>query len=199
MQSRLFRLAGLACLGLAVASAATDPSAAIGILERRCAACHGEGGMSGLDVSTRQALLAGGKRGAAIEPGKPDASLLIQAVDGKHELKMPMGRDALSPEEVETLRTWVQQGASWPEPGAGNAQWWSFQPPVKATLPDATKNPVDALRRPDALRQRPEAFASRRQTHAHPPRLLRPARPAAEPRGGRGTSSTMIRPTPGPS
>ncbi|MEZ5361778.1 MAG: PSD1 and planctomycete cytochrome C domain-containing protein [Bryobacterales bacterium] len=145
MQSRLFRLAGLACLGLAVASAATDPSAAIGILERRCAACHGEGGMSGLDVSTRQALLAGGKRGAAIEPGKPDASLLIQAVDGKHELKMPMGRDALSPEEVETLRTWVQQGASWPEPGAGNAQWWSFQPPVKATLPDATKNPVDAF------------------------------------------------------
>ncbi|MBI1354607.1 MAG: DUF1553 domain-containing protein [Acidobacteria bacterium] len=127
-------------------SAPPDASAARAILERRCQACHGPQGMSGLDVTSREALLAGGKRGPSLVAGDPDASLLIQVISGRHELRMPMGREALPPDEVRTLTDWVRQGAPW---GGGAAEsealWWSFRPPVKAEPPDASKNPVDAF------------------------------------------------------
>ena len=133
----------LAMLFAVAPASAVEPAEALAVLERRCASCHGPGGMSGLDLSTRETLMAGGKRGAAVVAGKPDASLLIQVVAGAHELKMPMGREALPTDEVETLRAWVREGASWSE--GAEADWWSFRGPVKVALPDAEKNPVDAF------------------------------------------------------
>src|SRR4051812_10004747 len=51
------------------------------ILVEHCQGCHGpKKQMSGLRVDSRQALLAGGDNGPALEPGDPDASRLIQAV-----------------------------------------------------------------------------------------------------------------------
>jgi hypothetical protein len=100
--------------------------------------------MAGLDVTARAALMAGGKRGPAVVAGDPDASLLIQVVAGTHELRMPMGREALPAEEVEILKAWVRDGAPWTEDGEA-AEWWSFRPPVKAELPAGAKNPVDAF------------------------------------------------------
>ena len=134
----------LAVLGaLACAAYGADSGAVLGVLERRCAACHGPGGMSGLNVTTREGLLAGGKRGPSVVPGDAEASLLVQVVDGTHELKMPMGREALPAEEVEALREWVRAGAPWGEKIDG--EWWSFRSPVKAAPPDEQKNPVDAF------------------------------------------------------
>ena len=123
-----------------------DSGAALAVLERSCVACHGPDGMSGLDLSSREGLMAGGKRGATVVAGDPDASLLIQVVAGAHELKMPIGREALRAEEVQALRAWVTAGAPWEEKGSGpEATWWSFQPPMKVEPPNGEKNPVDAF------------------------------------------------------
>jgi len=83
------------------------------ILTRRCVSCHNEelrnGGLSLLD---RESLLAGGGRGPAVEPGKPEESVLIQALRHEGELQMPPG-PALPAKEVRVLREWVRRGAIW--------------------------------------------------------------------------------------
>src|SRR5687767_3764329 len=62
------------------------------ILAERCIKCHGpEKQWSGLRLDSREALIKGGELyGAAIIPGRPDASLLIRAVRHQNdELAMP--------------------------------------------------------------------------------------------------------------
>ncbi|MCB1022054.1 MAG: PSD1 domain-containing protein, partial [Acidobacteria bacterium] len=121
------------------------------LLEARCMACHGaQAASGGLALTSRESLLSGGNRGAAVIPGDPDASLLIQAVRQTGDLKMPPG-GALSAEEQGLLARWVQTGAEWG--GASEAAnekpvHWSFQPvahpaPPKAAWPDKARNPID--------------------------------------------------------
>src|SRR5262249_9607087 len=51
------------------------------ILLKRCAACHtGKELQSRFDVSTYEKVIKGGKRGAAVVPGKGDSSLLYKSV-----------------------------------------------------------------------------------------------------------------------
>jgi mono/diheme cytochrome c family protein len=85
------------------------------LLIARCHACHTDTASGGLRLDSRAALLKGGKSGPAIIPGKPDESLLIQAVAHKHAtLKMPPAGQ-LDPQDVLNLATWVKDGAVWPE------------------------------------------------------------------------------------
>jgi len=84
------------------------------LLISQCFSCHTDSANSGLRVDSREALLKGGSRGAAIVPGDPDKSLLIQAVEQTGDLKMPKD-GKLSPEEVQTLIAWVKMGAPWSE------------------------------------------------------------------------------------
>src|SRR5258708_2471471 len=102
-------------LGLAAGSvlAATDPAQSVALLQQKCAQCHGEtSGMSGLRVTSRESLLRGGTRGAAIVPGKAGESLLFKAVAHIGELSMPPG-GALKPEEVAVVKEWIDGGAIW--------------------------------------------------------------------------------------
>jgi hypothetical protein len=47
----------------------------------RCLQCHGDNTTKGdLKLTSREALLKGGDRGPAVAPGKPDESLIVQAV-----------------------------------------------------------------------------------------------------------------------
>lgn len=141
----------LTCLAVlagtnAANAASSDPAIAQAILERRCHSCHESGGMSGLDLTTRESLLAGGTRGPSVVPGDPGESLLIQVISGQHELKMPIGREALPPDEVEALASWVRDGAIWADPTQGTVSaWWSFRTPVKTELPQGAENPIDAF------------------------------------------------------
>ncbi|MCC6539570.1 MAG: PSD1 domain-containing protein [Bryobacterales bacterium] len=135
------------------------------VLAQRCYACHGpDKQFSGLRVDSRAALLEGGKRGAAIAAGAPEASLLLRAV--RHEAgltPMPSGAGKLSAAEIGALEEWVRQGAPWPasstqsaaSPG-GLPAWydraakthWSFQPVKPATPPPgAAPHPVDRFLR----------------------------------------------------
>ena len=61
------------------------------VLVARCLKCHGgEKTSNSLSVSTRDALLKGGDSGPAILPGRPEQSLLLQAIRYQSDdLKMP--------------------------------------------------------------------------------------------------------------
>src|SRR4051812_33054011 len=68
------------------------------LLIESCAKCHGaDKQKAGLRVDSRQALLEGGETGPALVAGRPDESLLLEAVRQDGDLKMPPGRK-LAPE-----------------------------------------------------------------------------------------------------
>lgn len=133
------------------------------VLVQHCHKCHSAGTVElkgGLRLDTRDRLRAGGESGPAIVPGKPDESLLIQAL--RHEsLEMPPD-EKLPAEVIADFEHWVEIGAPDPreEPAAGNAaeeweslyqqrvQWWSLQavaePPVPpVSNPSWSSLPVD--------------------------------------------------------
>ena len=153
------------------------------LLAAKCFACHGSetAAMGDLRMDSRDALLRGGSRGAAIQPGDPAASLLLKAVSyASLELRMPP--DGKLPErEIADLEAWIRMGA--PDPRSAVApppaqeeidlaegrHFWSFRP-VAAPAPPRTdegtwaRTPVDQflLARMDADGLRPAPEADRR-------------------------------------
>src|SRR3984885_10288254 len=114
--------------------------AAVALLQTKCAACHGASSMGGLDVRQRETILKGGSRGPAIQPGKPEESLLYQAAAHQGDLKMPPGSKCPLPaEELGVLKNWIRQGAAWPTATPASARsaptWWSFKPLRRPPVP----------------------------------------------------------------
>src|SRR5215467_4582522 len=73
-------LAGL-CLTQSCVPAADLESEALAILERRCIICHGaQARVAGLDLSNRESALHGSGKGAALKPGSPAESLLLNRI-----------------------------------------------------------------------------------------------------------------------
>src|SRR3989442_812502 len=124
------------------------------LLVRNCYACHTSSRLGGLQLDSREHLLKGGNSGPAIVPGKPEESLLIQAVRRTHErLKMPP-QSALKPEEVAALESWVRNGATWPDAGpvapTEPRAFWSFQAVRKPDVPKIketawARTPIDSF------------------------------------------------------
>lgn len=88
------------------------------ILASKCMSCHaGDFAQSGLDLSNARGTLKGGKRGTAVVPGHPEASLLISVIEWqKDALRMPYKDDKLNQTDIDSIKTWVLDGAVWPEP-----------------------------------------------------------------------------------
>ncbi len=85
------------------------------IFSKNCYACHTTLKSGGLRLDSRADAFQGGVDGVVIVPGKPDESLLIQAVRRTHaRIKMPP-TEKLSDAEIATLADWVRKGAIWPE------------------------------------------------------------------------------------
>ena len=176
-------IAALSCVGfLAVAASRTgaDDSApakpvADGIaffeakirpvLVERCYQCHGAGSekvKGGLRVDHREGMVKGGDGGPSIVPGKPEESLLIEAIRyGDEAVRMPP-KTPLSPEQVADFETWVRMGAPDPRDAAPSVasapapkmdiekarSFWSFRPVADPPVPavkDSTwpRNEVD--------------------------------------------------------
>jgi hypothetical protein len=93
------------------------------LLEHSCAGCHSGVEPRGLfRVDGRDALLKGGASGeAAIVPGHSEMSPLVDYVSGNvpgSEMPPRARRQrfpALSADQIELLRAWIDQGAEWPE------------------------------------------------------------------------------------
>ncbi|MFO0280603.1 MAG: PSD1 and planctomycete cytochrome C domain-containing protein [Acidobacteriota bacterium] len=121
------------------------------LLAKNCYGCHTSSAMGGLRLDSREALLKGGHSGAAVSPGKPESSLLVQVVAHTHDkLKMPPS-GKLPEADIKLLSDWVAAGAVFPvravpapstdEITPEQRAWWSFQP-IKKTTPPAVKSAV---------------------------------------------------------
>ena len=119
------------------------------LLVDNCYNCHSANtnAKGGLRVDDRNGLINGGSSGAAVVPGKPADSLLIQAV--KHDgLEMPP-KKRLSDDQIADLTKWVADGAAWPRVeitiplGKSNEKYeklrrehWAWQPLQDAKAPE---------------------------------------------------------------
>ncbi len=137
------------------------------LLSNHCLVCHGPDEnerASGLRLDTQDG--AGMDLGgyAAIVPGDPDASeLMVRLTTDDDDLRMPpVGKGpSLSDEEIELLRRWIEQGASY-------ARHWSYETPVQPELPAISqttwpRNPIDhfILAKLEANGLQPSAEADR--------------------------------------
>ena len=89
-----------------------------------------------------------------------------------------LGR-TLSPEEIDILKRWIEQGAEW-------QAHWSFLPPVAAPVPDVKhaawpRNPIDRFVLARLEAERPHPGPRGRQGAADPPRHVRPHRACPRP------------------
>lgn len=84
------------------------------IFQKSCVSCHGgmyEGEKRteyGLDLTSYEGVMAGSENGLVVEPGDPDASYLVDMIASGD---MPEEGDPLTPEQIETIRTWIAEGA----------------------------------------------------------------------------------------
>ena len=118
------------------------------ILKEHCFHCHGEEEevSAGLDLRLRRFLAEGGDSGAAIVPGDPENSLLLDVlVSGE----MPEGKDKLPDEQIALIEKWIQHGAptarAEPEHVTDEdsfteeeRSWWSLQPIASPDVPDGS-------------------------------------------------------------
>lgn len=125
------------------------------MLVQYCFECHsGEEIEAGLSLESKQAWELGGDNGAAIIPGKPDESLLIDAVRYTENLAPAMPPDSkLSDEQIALFEKWVEDGAIDPRTAdAGHApqkvafdvqsradEQWCWQP-IQKPSPPQVKN-----------------------------------------------------------
>jgi hypothetical protein len=106
-------------LGAAPASRADGPEYATQvapILQKYCLACHDENeAEGGLVLQDHERLLAGGKRGRALVPGRSDQSRLVLMLEGKAKPAMPPeGNQPPTPDEIALLKAWIDHGAAGP-------------------------------------------------------------------------------------
>ncbi len=105
------------------------------ILSNNCYNCHGPDSASreaGLRFDMRESAVGELESGGwAIVPGDAAASEMISRIthtDPDEIMPPPDSGKTLSPEQIETLRLWVESGAEY-------RRHWSFEPPFKRTLP----------------------------------------------------------------
>ena len=84
------------------------------VFAANCFSCHNRiNRKGGLSLQTHEALIQGGDRGSDLVPGNPEESRLQAMVEGFEEPMMPQG-GALQEEEIDVIRSWIEQGApSW--------------------------------------------------------------------------------------
>lgn len=138
------------------------------ILVARCVKCHGAAQQKGkLRLDSHEGLLGGGESGPAVVSGKPEESLLIDAIN-RRSIEMPPDAP-LKENEIDLLTEWVRRGLPWPVVDGqskvleasgkgitdGDRQYWAFQPIRDPAVPDLkpqtpefkspVRNPIDSF------------------------------------------------------
>lgn len=138
------------------------------ILSDNCFACHGPDAATrkaDLRLDTRDGLLADFYGDRVVAPGEPSGSLLFQritATDPDDVMPPPKSGKTLAAAQKETIRTWIEQGATW----EGH---WAYQPLERPAPPSVAatpwiRNPIDRfiLAGIERAGLRPAAEADRR-------------------------------------
>jgi hypothetical protein len=94
------------------------------ILQQHCVTCHGPSQQTaGLRLDRRRDALRGGTMGAVILPGNSERSRFYTKLVGK-DFGAPMPpAGPLPPAQVELVKTWIEQGAVWPDDAAGETEF----------------------------------------------------------------------------
>lgn len=154
-------------LALATAHAEVDFARDVQpIFNAHCVACHGGVKEAGnVSFIYRDKVLGKGESGATVVvPGDPDASEMIKRLiskDPDEVMPKPEHGPPLPANEIETLRQWVKEGATWSE-------HWSFVKPQRhpapaVSDPDWCRNSIDSfiLARLDSEKLTPSPEADR--------------------------------------
>lgn len=79
------------------------------MFQESCVSCHGaETQEAGLRLDSYAAVMAGSEYGAVIEAGSPENSLLLDMIAAG---EMPQEDDAWDEDDVELVRSWIEEGA----------------------------------------------------------------------------------------
>lgn len=87
------------------------------ILKENCLSCHESGGKgqvaSGFNMETYEDFMKGTNFGPVIVPGSGFSSTLAILIEHKGDpsLNMPHKKNPLPEEDIETIKTWIDQGA----------------------------------------------------------------------------------------
>jgi hypothetical protein len=135
MRSRISLLVAVAAAAAAVTSAQTPGGIDFvrdvqPIFREHCISCHGsEMQMNGLRLDRRADAMRGSTQ-TLIGPGNADGSKLYHRVAGTAlGTQMPPGRP-LTPQQIDTIKEWIDEGANWPDAASGEAA----APPVEADV-----------------------------------------------------------------
>ena len=120
------------------------------VLVEKCYSCHSADAKAlrgGLLLDTKQGVLTGGDSGPSIEPGKPNESLLIQALKFEGFEMPPSGK--LPAQVITDFEHWVRIGA--PDPRTSmtavakkgidleaGRKFWSFAPIARPQVPNVS-------------------------------------------------------------
>lgn len=125
------------------------------LLQERCIACHGALKQEAeLRLDTGALIRAGGDSGGAVSSDQPDQSLLIERVTADDtDERMPPEGEALSSEQIATLRDWIAGGAKSPDneqPQADPREHWAFQVLIRPAVPamstaSGSASPIDSF------------------------------------------------------
>ncbi len=110
------------------------------ILQQNCVGCHGPTQqMSGLRLDRKSSVFKAGAR--RIVPGGIDNSLLYHRLIGNEFGRQMPPTGALAPDQISVIKTWIEQGAEWPDALANEADALPLSPKAIAM--------VEALRKTD--------------------------------------------------
>jgi hypothetical protein len=135
-----FIVACLAASGLGLAPdawAADFAREVYPVLQRVCLDCHGSKQQKAkLRLDTRDVAFKGGRNGPVIVPGNAEASELYRRISAPKgsETIMPARGEPLSAAQVQLVRDWIDQGATWPE-GIPSGKHCAYVPPNRPALP----------------------------------------------------------------
>jgi WD40 repeat protein len=109
------------------------------VFQAKCQGCHQPSKAKADYIMTEvAALIKGGENGAAIVPGKPAESHLLELVvtaAGEKRPEMPPKEEPLTPYEVSLVTKWVEQGAKDDTPENARQQYTMANPPRYAVPP----------------------------------------------------------------
>jgi uncharacterized membrane protein len=112
------------------------------ILATSCHECHGPTvRRGGLRLDSKASALKGGKAGPAVVPREVAKSTLLARLAPEVEpgKRMPSKQPPLPADQIRILRTWIEQGAVWPDAasfeGGVEEKHWAYVRPIQPKQP----------------------------------------------------------------